>query len=70
MIWPAPCREKYIDEAVGIWFILSENSDGTVSVCDGDRDIAIQVPRELAEKLCSMQREFRENLYAVLRSPL
>lgn len=63
MIYDKPCREKYIDETVGIWIILGERSNGTVDITDGTRDIAYGISRETAEKLCDLQEKFRESIY-------
>ncbi len=66
MIYPPPCREKYVDETVGVWFVFGEHMDGTVDVSDGTRDVATKVPRDLADKLIALQAEFRERIYALV----
>lgn len=66
MIYEKPCRDKYVDEAVGIWFIFGEHQNGTVDVSDGTQDVARNVSRETAEKLCQIQKEFRHRIYALV----
>ena len=59
-------REKYVDEAVGIWIIFGEHRDGTVDVADQQKDVFTSLPRDKAEKLVELQEEFRQKLYAEL----
>lgn len=66
MIYPAPCREKYVDETVGVWMVWGKYEDGNVDVSDQDKTIARRVPLELAEKLVALQAEFREKIYALV----
>lgn len=61
-----PMREKYVDEAVGIWVIFGENRDGTVDVADQQKDIFQSLPRDKAQKIVNLQQEFRDKLYEVL----
>lgn len=65
-----PMREKYVDEAVGIFIIFGVRLGGGVDVCSHGgaetRDIFINLPREKAEEVCKLQQEFREKLYATL----
>ena len=61
-----PMREKYVDEAVGVWFVFGSRPDGTVDVSDGNRDVFSGIPADAAADLTKIQREFRERLYARL----
>ena len=62
-----PMRQKYVDEAVGIYIIFDESLDGTaVDVADQQRDVFQGLPRDVAEKVVEAQEEFREKLYALL----
>lgn len=60
-------REKYIDERTGVWFIFGEYDDGFVDISDGDTDVWVHIEKNKAERLCAIQAEFRERLYAELR---
>jgi hypothetical protein len=66
MIYAPPCREKNVDETVGVWFIFGEHTDGTVDICDGTRDVAVKIPHQLANQIISAQADFRERLYALV----
>jgi hypothetical protein len=61
-----PMREKYVDEAAGVWIIFGEHRDGTVDVSDQRRDVFEGLPRDAAEKVVAAQDEFRAKLYAIL----
>lgn len=61
-----PMRPKYVDEAVGVWFIFGEYADGDVDVSDGTRDVFMKIPRPLAERLIEDHAEFRRRLYGKL----
>lgn len=58
-------REKYIDEAVGIFCIFGICPDDKVDVSDGSKDIFICLDKSTAEKVCEAQRRFREELYKI-----
>ncbi len=60
-------REKYIDEAVGTYFIFGENGD-MVDVTDGSRDVFTCIDRFKAYKICVAQAEFREKLYKIMNA--
>lgn len=60
-------REKYIDEAVGLYFIYGEYPDGTVDISNGRDDVFKAIPRDLAEMIVSSQATFREELYYILK---
>ena len=62
-----PMRPKYIDEAVGIWFIFGTNPEnGGVDISDGNNDVFTDIPYEIALKLVEVQNEFRNKLYSIL----
>ena len=61
-----PMKEKYVDEAVGVWMILGKYVDGSVVVCDANRDIFCGLPNDVAEKVVNLQNEFVANLYKIL----
>jgi len=64
-----PIREKYVDEAVGVWFIFGENrATGTADISDGDGDVFCLLPKSVAEAAVQLQEEFREKLYRLLCS--
>lgn len=59
-----PMREKYVDEAVGVWFIFGEHpTNGTVDVSDGQRDVFTSIPRDVANRIIDAQAAFRDVLY-------
>ena len=59
-----PMREKYVDEAVGVWMAFGTYPDGRTDVCTADKDLFIQVDAKVAEKLVAQE------LYALLcRAP-
>jgi hypothetical protein len=60
-------REKYIDEAVGVWIEFGIHKSGNVDVSSEQGDIFTNVPPLVAAKLIKAQAEFRENLYRILR---
>lgn len=65
-----PMREKYVDEAVGIWFIFGEHPGGSlVDISDGTNDVFRSLPRAPAVKLCEVQERFRQELYSILCEP-
>lgn len=56
-----PIKPKYLDcetEATAAWFIFGDYPDGTVGVCDGDRDIFKHIPRDVAERIVKARNEF------------
>jgi hypothetical protein len=59
-------REKYVDEAVGIYTVFGWWGDGTVCISDGQRDVFEGVPEDIAEKVVAAQAEFRQKLYDLL----
>jgi hypothetical protein len=61
-----PMREKYVDEAAGIWMIFGEHPDGTVDVNDGNRDVFVGIPKEAAEKIVEAHYLFMKDLYEIL----
>jgi len=61
-----PMREKYVDEAVGMWLVFGEHADGRVDVNDGIDDVFCRLPRDVAEKICEIHANFRHELYKVL----
>lgn len=63
-----PIKAKYLHdetEATASWFIFGEYSDGTVGICDGDRDIFERVPRHVAEKIVASRNRFVDELVAL-----
>lgn len=65
-----PIKPKYLEsetEATCAWCIFGEFPDGTVGICDGDRDIFDRVPRETAEKIVAARNEFVERLVELCR---
>jgi hypothetical protein len=63
-------REKYIDEKVGVYYIFGSSSPqpNLVDICDGARDIFLNVPKEAAEKIVAAQEKFRKELYTILEN--
>lgn len=62
-----PMREKYVDEAVGIWIIFGvDPAAGNADVNNGTNDVFCGLPYAVAEKACDAQRRFREELYSLL----
>lgn len=66
-----PMREKYVDEAVGIWLVLDSVQVGKTYITSVglplDRDIfPTPIPKDRAEKVVILQEEFRQNLYKLL----
>lgn len=61
-----PMREKYVDEAVGVWITFGRHADGTVDISDQNRDVFAGIPPAVALKVVAAQAEFRETLYALL----
>lgn len=61
-----PMREKYVDEATGIWIVFGTHPDGTVDINDGNRDLFTGLLPEIAEELCYRQQKFRSELYELL----
>ena len=61
-----PVREKYVDEAVGVWVVFGTRGDGTVDIGDGHEDVFRGIPESVAEDLCALQAEFRHQLYKAL----
>lgn len=64
-------REKYVDEAVGLWFVFGtrHGPDGEVTgvdVNDGQRDVFTDLHPDVADKLVVAQEEFRKVLYDIL----
>lgn len=58
----APWRHKYLDEETLVlnrWFIFGESKDGTiVDISDGNLDVFINVPREIAEEIIKVRDTF------------
>lgn len=61
-----PMREKYVDEAVGVFMIFGVRADGSVDVNDGYCDIFEGLPHEAAQRVVAAQEEFRIKLYDIL----
>ena len=61
-----PMKQKYVDEAVGVYFPFGMHTNRTVDVSDGQRDVFESLPQEAAEAVCAAQSEFRHRLYQVL----
>ena len=59
-------REKYIDEAVGLYFIFGKHSANSVDVSDGTKDVFINIPEITAHRIVQAQEEFREKLYKIM----
>jgi len=59
-------KQKYVDEKVGIWFVFGQYYGGCVDVADGQRDVFEHIPKEAAEAIVEIQKEFREKLYKIL----
>lgn len=64
-----PMREKYVDEAVGLWCVFGTAPDGGVDVTDGNRDVFRGLPPEAAKKVVAAQEAFRNALYDILCKP-
>ena len=45
-------------EDLKIWFVFGEDSDGTVDIADVDSDVAVHLPRDVAE--CIIERHNQE----------
>ena len=61
-----PMREKYLDEAIGHYFIFGTYEDGTVDVSDGQKDVLIRLDPTKAQEVCDAHAEFRAKLYNIL----
>ena len=61
-----PMREKYVDEAIGIYCVFSTHADGTVDVSDGNRDVFNGLPRDVADKVVAAHDAFSKELYKLL----
>ncbi len=61
-----PCREKYVDEAVGIYSVFGTHPNGTVDVADGQRDVFVSLPPEVAAQVIEAHDTFRHRLYELL----
>jgi hypothetical protein len=59
-------REKYVDEAVGIYRGWGTHLDGSVDVSGGQCTVFVGLPRDVAEKVIAAHDEFREKLYTLL----
>jgi hypothetical protein len=60
-----PMREKYVDEAVGV-FIIFGASDGGVDVATANNDVFSGIPLDKAEEIVAAQERFRNELYQIL----
>jgi hypothetical protein len=63
-----PIKPKYLHdetESTASWFIFGEYPDGTVGICDGDRDIFEYVPRDVAERIVKARNDFVDTLVAL-----
>lgn len=64
---PVPVeREKYVDEAFGLWFIMGEYPDGDVEIADIDQTIITKISREKAEQVMAARYEFMDKMYRIL----
>lgn len=64
-----PMREKYVDEAVGVWMTFGTYPDGNVEVTTAEREIfSGGLPKEKAEAVVAAQKRFRDELYRILCS--
>lgn len=61
-----PTREKYVDEAVGVFIEFGVGSDGTVDVHALGRDVFEGLPKDVAQKVIEAHDRFREELYVIL----
>lgn len=61
-----PMRQKYVDEAVGLFIVFGTHINGTVDVSDGQRDVFSCLPPAAAHAVCEAQNEFRQKLYKIL----
>ncbi len=61
-----PMREKYVDDAVGIFIEFGTHPDGTVDVHALGRDVFEGLPKDVAQKVCEAHDRFREELYVIL----
>lgn len=71
-----PMLEKWVDKAVGVWFVFGVNrTDQTVDISDGRDDVFTGLPPEVARLAIAAHDRFREELYRILcdkpeRSPI
>lgn len=62
-----PMLQKYVDEAVGVFFILGiDGTGGGVYINDGQKDVFTSLPLDVAYKVVIAHEEFREKLYKIL----
>ena len=61
-----PMRQKYVDEAVGIFHVFGVYFDKTVDVNDGNRDVFEGLPVEIANRVVDAQAAYRQELYSIL----
>lgn len=61
-------RQKYIDEAVGVFFEFGVHPDGRVDVATQDGDKFCGLPKAVAREVIDAQAEFREKLYRILEN--
>ncbi len=60
-------RSKYIDEKVGVLYIFGEYpKTGNVDVVSPDKDVFINISKELAEQICEANVTYRSILYKIL----
>ncbi len=59
-------RQKYVDEAVGVYIMFGTHPGGTVDVADQSRDVFTGLPADVAAKVVDLQAEFRDGLYKLL----
>ncbi len=61
-----PMKEKYVDEAFGIYQVFGYNSDGSVDICSNGATLMEYMNPLIAEKVVELHHEFREKLYKLL----
>jgi hypothetical protein len=52
-------KVKYIEEHIPRWFIFGEHpTTGHVDISDGDGDVLVDIPRQLAEEVIAARSRF------------
>ncbi len=61
-----PMREKYVDEAIGVYIEFGTRTDGTVDIHALGKNIFAGLPKSAAQKVIEAHDRFREELYTIL----
>lgn len=64
-----PWKEKYLIDETHLfkgWFVFGTHENGNVDLSDGTEDIFTDVPKDVAQELIEIRREFIDRIIKIM----